>query len=84
MADKVCGYTKQVIRQIWRGFESRVTLHASRFLHPSKKIDYFAVEFGTIVKWKNISTYTEYATSGQYAYQRKDGVLVVPVGCLKP
>jgi len=23
-------------------------------------------------------------TGGQYAYQRKDGVLVVPVGCLKP
>gem|GEM_PF-6271050 len=25
------------------------------------KYCYFAVEFGTIVKWKNISTYTEYA-----------------------
>ncbi len=23
-------------------------------------------------------------TGGQYAYQRKDGVLVVPIGCLKP
>jgi hypothetical protein len=22
-------------------------------------------------------------TGGQYAYQRKDGVLVVPIGCLR-
>ncbi|MDR1757911.1 MAG: AAA family ATPase, partial [Bacteroidales bacterium] len=23
-------------------------------------------------------------TDGQYAFQRKDGVFVVPIGCLKP
>ena len=29
-------------------------------------------------------TFLMVLTGGQYAYQRKDGVLVVPVGCLKP
>ena len=34
-------------------------------------------------KLKYSSTTFMVLTGGEYAYQRKDGVLVVPIGCLK-
>ncbi|MBQ0118325.1 MAG: hypothetical protein KBS42_00955 [Bacteroidales bacterium] len=35
-------------------------------------------------KMKNASFFMVLTAVGSYAYQREDGIFVVPIGCLKP
>ena len=47
-------------------------------MSPNSEISYNFVPENNFDMNKN-----QYLTGGQFAYRRKDGVLIVPVGCLK-
>lgn len=61
--------------EIKLGGDTRIEEGASNLNALEKKID--------TTKMKNSSFKMLFPTVGQYAYMRKDGVMVVPIGCLK-
>jgi predicted AAA+ superfamily ATPase len=61
--------------EIKLGGDTRIEEGASNLNALEKKID--------TTKMKNPSFKMVLTAVGQYAYMRKDGVMVVPIGCLK-
>ncbi len=42
------------------------------------------IKFGDKVDLRNGPSFLAIVTATKYAYKREDGVLVIPIGCLRP